>query len=146
VIERLEDAWLTPHLHCSVIFEHTTATSPKIYVAGNFANPINLQSIPLALADEACIHALAAFGGFRRHFLKSKYPQLVDCHGTRTLEKWHSEAAFRLHEAARLMNKKLENAKEALSIASVTAAGILGACTVRTLVTLVKSLYVLLNT
>lgn len=102
-----------------------------IYGPRNMQNPIIMHMVSGCLGDEACLHGILAFAGFRRHFLRAKVCRVEHISDERLLRDWSSEADFHLHEAVRLLNKKLEDPKNALTNMSILAAALLGTCAVR---------------
>jgi hypothetical protein len=82
---------------------------------------VTLLDIKSMLSDAVCIHAIVAF---------SAYQQSLN-HSRGAIDQSITEAAFHHSEAARLLNKKFENPKEALSIPSLIAAAVIGSCVVR---------------
>ena len=106
---------------------------PLIYGKGNLQNPEGLRVLPLTTSDEASIHALIAVSGYNQLSLKERHLH-HECNVEKdNLQLRVLEASFHVSEAVRLLNLRFENAKEALSVASIWCVAYLASCSVRDL-------------
>jgi hypothetical protein len=106
------------------------SAEPYIYGKDNLCSPITLNFVPMAMANEAIMHALLAHSGYHRLLLKDKQATLTDYKDKGSTEQGGRQVSYHLFEAFRLMRKCFEDPKYALSNASINAALVLTACTV----------------
>ena len=121
------------------LFIHATLSSPYIYGKNNFANPINVVYMPMALTNEASIHAMVAFAGYHQSRLRENKMRHSDYEGLEQVRTMKFNATFHFSEAIRLMNEKLKNPSEALSNLSIITTCQIGACSVKCLHSIILS-------
>ena len=107
------------------------SAEPFIYGKDNLHTPTMLNFVPMAMANEATMHALIAHSGYHRLLLKDKRAKLLaDYKDKDDMEQGGREASYHLFEALRLVRKCFEDPKYALSNASINTAVVLTSCTV----------------
>jgi hypothetical protein len=106
------------------------SVEPFIYGKDNIHTPTTLTFVPMAMANEATMHALIAFSGYHRLLLRDKKANLTHYKDKDDMGQGGREASYHLFEAFRLVQKCFEDPKYALSNASIYTAMILTACTV----------------
>jgi hypothetical protein len=106
------------------------SAEPFIYGKDNLHTPIALNFVPMAMANEAIMHALIAHSGYHRLLLKDKRANLADYRDKDDKGQGGGEASYHLFEAFRLVRKCFEDPKYALSNASINTAVVLTSCTV----------------
>jgi hypothetical protein len=107
------------------------SAEPFIYGKDNLHTPTTLNFVPMAMANEATMHALIAHSGYHRLLLKDKRAKLLADHKDKDdMGQGGREASYHLFEALRLVRKCFEDPKYALSNASINTAVVLTSCTV----------------
>jgi hypothetical protein len=112
------------------IFVQVPSAEPFIYGKDNLHTPTTLNFVPMAMANEAIMHALIAHSGYHRLLLKDKRAKLADYKDKDDMGQGGREASYHLFEALRLVRKCFEDPKYALSNASINTAVVLTSCTV----------------
>jgi hypothetical protein len=112
------------------IFVQVPSAEPFIYGKDNLHTPTTLNFVPMAMANEAIMHALIAHSGYHRLLLKDKRAKLADYKDKGDMGQDGREASYHLFEALRLVRKCFEDPKYALSNASINTAVVLTSCTV----------------
>ena len=112
------------------IFVQLPSTEPFIYGKNNIHTPTTLTFVPMAMANEASMHALLAMAGYHRLLLRDKRANLADYKDKDDMQQGGREASYHLFEAFRLLHKIFADPKYALSDASIRTTMVLTACTV----------------